>query len=400
MITSKNKYIEEVCSKIKSKYLKKEIANELDTHITENMKEKMKQGLTKEEAEKESISSMGNAEDIANQINDVHKSKFDIKSFAILLLIIVIGIIINVQLYKSQGQNLSTTIYDYVFINIVGVSIGVIGYFISYKLFEKLNIVLYILASLISLIPIILKINIPGTTLISALLYVLWFSKFVYYKNNTTFSEILKSFLILISLIILTFSNSFLVAISLLLAYISIYFCNLNKFSHKSIVIGLSTNFILIALFTYVLLMFGSPYRLELIKNAVPTIDNVQANNFINDYQNSQMLSYALNNYNLIFFITILITYFLLIFLVIKNIKKIKEIYGKNITIGLITIILFQAIICILSNLAIIPRLYSSIYLISFNGIESIFFLVSMSIIMCIYKEKDYYSSYCKNNIE
>ena len=140
MITSKNKYIEEVCSKIKSKYLKKEIANELDTHITENMKEKMKQGLTKEEAEKESISSMGNAEDIANQINDVHKSKFDIKSFAILLLIIVIGIIINVQLYKSQGQNLSTTIYDYVFINIVGVSIGVIGYFISYKLFEKLNI--------------------------------------------------------------------------------------------------------------------------------------------------------------------------------------------------------------------------------------------------------------------
>ena len=67
-----NRYLDEVSSRIKFFYDRKSIRQELFEHLLDSIDDLMNEGMSKEQAEKQAVIQMGNAKQLAQELNQIH----------------------------------------------------------------------------------------------------------------------------------------------------------------------------------------------------------------------------------------------------------------------------------------------------------------------------------------
>ena len=170
-----NEFLNSVCEQIKYKPIRNTIAEELKNHIEDKKEELIEMGQNEEEAEKNAVEQMGDAEIIGKQLNKVHRTRLDWKLLIILVVLLIFGFVISyiitenehtemMQYMKEGVSKYITTNYmiKYACFVVLGFSIGVIIYFCDYKKIKNKPLILYIIATVVIILAFLFGISVNG----------------------------------------------------------------------------------------------------------------------------------------------------------------------------------------------------------------------------------------------
>mgnify|MGYP000107918710 CR=1 FL=1 len=170
-----NEFLNSVCEQIKYKPIRNTIAEELKNHIEDKKEELIEMGQNEEEAEKNAVEQMGDAEIIGKQLNKVHRPRLDWKLLIILVVLLIFGFVISyiitenehteMMQYMKEGVNeYITTNYRIKYVCFVGLSfaIGIIIYFYDYKKIKNKTLILYIIATVVIILAFLFGISVSG----------------------------------------------------------------------------------------------------------------------------------------------------------------------------------------------------------------------------------------------
>ena len=170
-----NEFLNSVCEQIKYKPIRNTIAEELKNHIEDKKEELIEMGQNEEEAEKNAVEQMGDAEIIGKQLNKVHRTRLDWKLLIILVVLLIFGFVISyiitenehtemMQYMKEGVSKYITTNYmiKYACFVVLGFSIGVIIYFCDYKKIKNKTLILYIIATVVIILAFLFGISVNG----------------------------------------------------------------------------------------------------------------------------------------------------------------------------------------------------------------------------------------------
>lgn len=432
-------FLEVVCTQIKYKPIRNDIKDELNLHIQE-AKENLilEEHLSEEQAEEKAVSNMGDALEIGKKLNKIHRPKLD------WVLLILVGILIGFGLLVSviRSNSLQYSMNRHISFLIIGFVIGLCIYFANYRKLLNYSNLLYILSSVIILATIFLgghRINsayVYFTVLsrnimpvyICAYLYILAFAGYLSnfnknsvfeYKNIKIKKDLAKIILLSSISIILMYKISTFVFVGLMiLTYIILFTAKIIylKENIKINLIKLYSTLIVIGILCCLFIYFTRPYIYYRIKmnftvnhfdemgagyigyNINKVLDSSKP--FEKSGVNEQVYSlfdsgtdYALisiiSNYGYFGAGVIVISVILLCIKLIVSAKQIKDIYGKMLIIGLSSIILLQSISNILMNFNLGWQGEVSLPFVSFGCNGLLINMISIALILSIYRRKD-----------
>ncbi len=129
-------FLNNVCEQIKYKPIRNEISEELQSHIEEAKENYINFGLEEKEAEKRAIEQMGEAEEIGKKLNKIHKPRFNLQLFILVLILLEFGFLAsrvsNLDNWKMNLITISLTITPFVLI-----------YFFDYTKLKKYANIIY-----------------------------------------------------------------------------------------------------------------------------------------------------------------------------------------------------------------------------------------------------------------
>ena len=170
-----NEFLNSVCEQIKYKPIRNTIAEELKDHIEDKKEELIEMGQNEEEAEKNAVEQMGDAEIIGKQLNKVHRPRLDWKLLIILVVLLIFGFVISyiitenehtemMQYMKEGVSEYITTNYMIKYVCFVGLgfAIGVIIYFCDYERIKNKPLILYIIATVAIILAFLFGISVNG----------------------------------------------------------------------------------------------------------------------------------------------------------------------------------------------------------------------------------------------
>lgn len=170
-----NEFLNSVCEQIKYKPIRNTIAEELKSHIEDKKEELIEMGKNEEEAEKNAVEQMGDAEIIGKELNKVHRPRLDWKLLIILVVLLIFGFVISyiitenehtemMQYMKEGVSEYITTNYMIKYVCFVGLgfAIGVIIYFCDYERIKNKPLVLYIIATVVIILAFLFGISVNG----------------------------------------------------------------------------------------------------------------------------------------------------------------------------------------------------------------------------------------------
>lgn len=170
-----NEFLNSVCEQIKYKPIRNTIAEELKSHIEDKKEELIEMGQNEEEAEKNAVEQMGDAEIIGKELNKVHRPRLDWKLLIILVVLLIFGFVISyiitenehtemMQYMKEGVSEYITTNYMIKYVCFVGLgfAIGVIIYFCDYERIKNKPLVLYIIATVVIILAFLFGISVNG----------------------------------------------------------------------------------------------------------------------------------------------------------------------------------------------------------------------------------------------
>ena len=170
-----NEFLNSVCEQIKYKPIRNIIAEELKDHIEDKKEELIEMGQNEEEAEKNAVEQMGDAEIIGKQLNKVHRTRLDWKLLIILVVLLIFGFVISyiitenehtemMQYMKEGVSEYITTNYMIKYVCFVGVgfAIGIIIYFCDYKKIKNKSLIIYIVATMVIVLAFLFGISVNG----------------------------------------------------------------------------------------------------------------------------------------------------------------------------------------------------------------------------------------------
>ncbi|MDB2088826.1 FtsW/RodA/SpoVE family cell cycle protein [Clostridium paraputrificum] len=143
------KYLESVCLKIKSKRAHNQIKEELYAHIEEKKKDYIKCGDSEKIAEEKALRDMGSSDILGEELNKVHKEKFNYRILITVAFLIITGII---TMYSLRGNAYNYWGNEYFFINkmIIYTTLGIGAFllisFFDYRKIKNKSAHLYILS--------------------------------------------------------------------------------------------------------------------------------------------------------------------------------------------------------------------------------------------------------------
>ena len=438
-------FLEKVCDEIKYKPIRKDISEELELHIQEQKEEFVKDGMSNSKAEEKAVLNMGEATEIGKKLDKIHRPKLD--WILLLLVAILIGFGFLVTVIKSQRMDMDYYLIRHVIFCVVGLIFSIIIYFYDYRKYLKYSNFIYFLSSILLIDAILFGYKIVGTykyinifsvgidpSNICILLYIVYFvsalenlksKKCKINIDNFTFEfriDILKLVILSsISIILLMSASGITISVILIMAYIIIltsYIIN-TKNNVKLNLIKLYGILFIIGII-FLVFCIGSQnaiyYRLQ--NKIVSTYNyekDINGNGWIgykiNEVLNNSNMFSGLDNMDSYFglfdggtnhaLITIIAycgsayaliiisTIILLTAKIIIYCKKIKDNYGKQLIIGLSSVILLQAIFNILMNFNIIPITNLNLPFISYGITSLIINMISIAFILSIYRRKD-----------
>lgn len=170
-----NEFLNLVCEQIKYKSIRNTIAEELKNHIEDKKEELIEMGQNEEEAEKNAVEQMGDAEIIGKQLNKVHRPRLDWKLLIILVVLLIFGFVISYIITENEHtemmQYMKEGVSEYITTNymikyacfvVLGFSIGVIIYFCDYKKIKNKPLILYIIATVVIILAFLFGISVNG----------------------------------------------------------------------------------------------------------------------------------------------------------------------------------------------------------------------------------------------
>ena len=170
-----NEFLNSVCEQIKYKPIRNIIAEELKYHIEDKKEELIEMGQNEEEAEKNAVEQMGDAEIIGKQLNKVHRTRLDWKLLIILVVLLIFGFVISYIITENEHtemmQYMKEGVSEYITTNymikyacfvVLGFLIGVIIYFCDYKKIKNKPSILYIIATVVIILAFLFGISVNG----------------------------------------------------------------------------------------------------------------------------------------------------------------------------------------------------------------------------------------------
>ena len=170
-----NEFLNSVCEQIKYKPIRNTIAEELKDHIEDKKEELIEMGQNEEEAEKNAVEQMGDAEIIGKELNKVHRPRLDWKLLIILVVLLIFGFVISyiitenehtemMQYMKEGVSEYITTNYMIKYVCFVGLgfAVGVIIYFCDYERIKNKPLILYIIATVVIILAFLFGISVNG----------------------------------------------------------------------------------------------------------------------------------------------------------------------------------------------------------------------------------------------
>lgn len=148
-------FLEHICQQIKYKPIRGEIAQEMENHLKETMENFVSEGLSEEEAEQQAIKQMGNAEEIGKKLNQIHRPKLDWKLLALTVIMLIFGGLVTFTRAVNCWNYIDHTgafpyyasMWQYVFTLAVGAVLSIAIYFIDYRKLLNMPKILYVIAT-------------------------------------------------------------------------------------------------------------------------------------------------------------------------------------------------------------------------------------------------------------
>ena len=170
-----NKFLNSVCEQIKYKPIRNTIAEELKDHIEDKKEELIEMEQNEEEAEKNAVEQMGDAEIIGKELNKVHRPRLDWKLLIILVVLLIFGFVISYIITENEHtemmQYMKEGVSEYITTNYmikyscfvaIGFGIGIIIYFCDYKKIKNKSLILYIIATAVIILAFLFGISVNG----------------------------------------------------------------------------------------------------------------------------------------------------------------------------------------------------------------------------------------------
>ena len=446
-------FLDKVCGEIKYRPVRKGICEELKSHIQEIEEEYTNKGIPENEAEEKAVLQMGAPEEIGRKLNKIHKPKLDWKLLLLMAILMGFGVFVAILKQKNTNDNYIQSTIIYMIIGTI-LSIGI--YFFDYKLLKKYSTTIYIIASILMILPIIQFGFIPrgvynirlfgiiiSPSTIALPLYLVSFIGLIfnYNKTNNFNMTILNKEIVInkdmikiivcsvISLILMEYISSITNSIILGIVYLIISTVKIiqNKKNRIKNLIILYVIPVFIGLML-ILTLVKSPYRLERIVSSFnPEIDPessgyvgmlqkeilenakiigeadtmaISSNQSIINLESNYTFIYILGRTGILVAGLLVCTIILTSIKLIINAKNIKEQYGKFLIIGLSSLYILQSFATILMNVNMGVQTNVNLPFVTYGGIYFIVSILSMAIIFSVYRRKDIYQYEIENKIE
>lgn len=444
-------FLNKVCEQIKYKPIRTEIAKELENHIEEAKEIYILDGLNEVDAQQQAISQMGKAEDIGKKLNKIHKPKLDWKLLIITILVLCFSFLItftraNTYDLNKLGTN-SITIIKFILSSLLGILLSIGIYFFDYRKLQKYANLFYIIATLVIIYPLLSNSTINGLpylqipilditispSIIAMPLYVIAFACFLQNNNQQTKIKIclqdekyfniniMKIILLsLISIILLKESMAITSAIILTIVYLVLVTIKLlerkeNRIRNITILWAIPITLLIIGIIIIGFSINKGAFRINrIIGSFYPELDPdgsgwivlqqkdiintakligeiSEENNLLDLFDEGTNFAFIsiLAHYGWIVSITMILTIVLLNLKLVINSIKIKDMYGKLLIIGIATIFILQSICNVLMNLTLGIQADFNIPLISYGSLNLIINIMSLALVLAIYRRKD-----------
>lgn len=409
-------FLNKVSKEIKYKPANKPITEELESHIEEAKKDYLCKGYSENEAEEMAVEQMGNAKKIGKELNKIHRAKLDLMLIGLIIILFSFRIILSVN---------STTNYINEKYLIVGLLCGTIIYFFDYRKTKSCANLIYFTASMILIFQWLNwyfefdmdKIHFINMRLwnVCIPLYIISFAGYMADYKKEDFWNMIILYTISCVLIYMQ-SNSITNTLILVFSYLTIIALKIlqdNKRNLRKVIAiyggTLITSVIVMLLMTNIHIAYifnGDTTEKNYVPNGYWYKNTQEHENKIlsnlkwfgatdeqeelNETDSSHFrFLYILGKFGIIPATVLAVVIIFMCVRIVKNSKKIKDIYGKYLIIGLGTTYIMQSVIHILMNLKLWIR--SDVNL-PFVAEGSLYFLINcftFAVILSVYRRKD-----------
>lgn len=407
------KYLESVCLKIKSKRAHNQIKEELYAHIEEKKKDYIKCGDSEEIAEEKALRDMGSSDILGEELNKVHKEKFNYRILITVAFLIITGII---TMYSLRGNAYNYLGNEYFFINkmIIYTTLGIGAFllisFFDYRKIKNKSAHLYILSIALFMVLLLfnspindikgwisigpvtvnirdLAVNIFLISLVGIFKDIKWDT-----KKGMIYGLIL-SFIPLGFLMILNYSLGVAIIYTVTLSFL-LYISTKNR----KLTFGLMFIFIIALVLIYSENNYDNYLHniiKELLDSSVFIGQGTGVDVSIIPNNNSDcIIASLIYSFGWAFGVLVLCLVLFLIIYMFKISGKICDIYGKRLIIVISTIFACQYALGFLYNFGILNFYSVSIPFISYGGSNIIISFLGIGIIMNIYMGKSLRGEY------
>lgn len=436
-------YLNNVCKCIKYKPANKAISEELETHIQDIKSDYLCKGLSENEAEENAIKQMGDAKKIGKKLNKIHRPKIDWLILIFSLAFIYFGgqfwSFFNLDSYWNYRTNYSfwTVYYRLVCIELIlGVLFTIFLFFYDYRKIRKHSKLLFILATVLNIIAYFRGFRANGnliyglepftTTSPSVFTIPLYIIAFAGFIKNTDIKKItVLSFIAIISSLMINFTSGFLVA----MVYLIISARELLKRKQiKKTIMFIAISIVLFALLSAVICIIPTmkshsydnytsanwvgvdtvgERRVDFIRGEIykaaklfgqADLEGISLKDE-HGYRSSIQGSFGisgkfaflgiLSEYGWVASIGLVVILLMFNIKLILSTRKIKDQYGKLISIGITSLFVVQTICNLAMNLGIIGTAEFQLPLISGGKATFIANILCMSLFLSVYRRKD-----------
>lgn len=394
-------------------------------------------------AEANAIKQMGDAKEIGIKLNKIHKPKLDWILMIIICVLLSFGVLVTcIHTNSFLGMEYPTG-NDFIAI-FLGIVFGIAIYFMDYRKILRYSNYIYIITTMLMIFTILRNETINGVvcldlwffrispSVIVLPLYIISFVGFlenINKKSNVKISIFNKKLnfniikiisLSIISIFLLMLIPATTASFILALSYYILTTAKLLKSNNKKRNIALlyGLTIMLITIFTMLVLVFNcysgsirisriltsfnpnlDPYGSGWIGvNQKVIIDSANLSGEADDMSNAinifdEGTSYAfisvLAHYGWIISIAMVLAIFALNVKLILNAVKIKDMYGKLLIIGIASMFILESTFNMLMNLNLGIQSSFSIPLISYGRVSLIINIMSLALVMSIYRRKN-----------
>lgn len=425
-------FLDKVCEQIKYKPIRNEISEELESHIKESQENYIQEGIEENKAEEKAIIQMGGAEEIGKKLNKIHKPKMNWQLLILVLILLVFGFLVS---YIDGTDNWKLNLI-YTMLNTIPF---LLIYFFDYRKIQKHSYLIYCIATIILLMPIISGDKTYSTRLVTRIiampLYIISFVGFIenINKESKIKIEYINTYNISVNIVILVLSIISLIIMLqysrsltfiLILTYYAIITAKIIQMKEKKYIKKLC-KITSISIIILTLIWLGSLVKYNKFDDTIHTIGTIfnpeidadtdivwqrtaqieiiksaklfgKANNvdistemLFNTEKGIFPLNAILLNYGWIISILMLIMVLSFSIKLIIDTRKIKDTYGKLVIIGIASSFIFRSMLCILINLNPGIPLNSDIPFISYGKINLVIDILSLAVIFSVYRRKN-----------